>query len=436
MAKIINYKNKFKILYQRIKNINGVYFEIKFNAGGFNDFKGKAGLAHFCEHVLMGFSTKTHSKLERRELMKKFVYYNAGTSFTFMNFRIAVPYWDLEEALDLMTEPFLNLKLENNEFEAEKKIIEDEIVTRVKNNTMIAEHYERKLLAKNKELINSELMPSGSLESLNNITLQDIENLIDKYFNQKNMIINVVGNISKSKLMKLIKKYIENRISPNGLIGFTKKDYIGLKNKKYVYAKPIEKDNSALLSLIYLNEKYDTTQPLNFRENLMYNILNSILDDKLFSFFRDEKELCYNTDVLILFQNIYKTLRVKIKCQEVALEKVLEAYKQFIITLPNDIEYDLFIKHKKKLEGMNNFDQDSLFAIANMNFNHFYNYLNLTKNLPKFTRKIYKIINYDDINQLYKKCFKVKPILSIISKNEDKYSNFDYINFIDGCYKK
>ena len=86
MAKIINYKNKFKILYQRIKNINGVYFEIKFNAGGFNDFKGKAGLAHFCEHVLMGFSTKTYSKLERRELMKKFVYYNAGTSFTFMNF--------------------------------------------------------------------------------------------------------------------------------------------------------------------------------------------------------------------------------------------------------------------------------------------------------------------------------------------------------------
>ena len=114
----------------------------------------------------------------------------------------------------------------------------------------------------------------------------------------------------------------------------------------------------------------------------------------------------------------------------------MEAYKQFIITLPNDIEYDLFIKHKKKLEGMNNFDQDSLFAIANMNFNHFYNYLNLTKNLPKFTRKIYKTINYEDINQLYKKCFKVKPILTIISKNEDKYSNFDYINFIDGCYKK
>ena len=62
---IFTTKEGIDVIYQHVKNVNGVVFEIHFKAGGLNDPKGKAGIANFCEHAFMGFSTDRHTRAER-----------------------------------------------------------------------------------------------------------------------------------------------------------------------------------------------------------------------------------------------------------------------------------------------------------------------------------------------------------------------------------
>ena len=117
MAKnIFKLKNGITLIHKRVKNVNGVAVNLIFKAGGYNDYLGKAGLAHFCEHVLMGFPTLTSTKQQRLEQMKNYVVYNAYTSNQIINFTLFTPKEDIESAIDLMTDPFANIIINQEDF--------------------------------------------------------------------------------------------------------------------------------------------------------------------------------------------------------------------------------------------------------------------------------------------------------------------------------
>lgn len=434
MIKIINYKNKFKILYKQIKAVTGVYFELKFKAGGYNDPKGKGGTAHFCEHALMGFSTKNRTRTDRQKDLYRFVEMNARTSYHYVSFYVRVPNTQIEEAVDRLTDPFANLLYLDSEFEAEKKIIQDEIVTRVKTNIATLSLEQRRELSKNPEIVNCELSPAGSKESLAKITLKDIKNYIDSYFNKDNMTIVVTGNISIKKLKKLIDKYVEPRIKDHGKIGFSRSDFKGYKDKKYFYLQPVEKDKG-LMCLLYFYGKRDMTKYMDRKYEEIIRILSVCLNEILFVFIRTKKELCYGSSIDVLNHNIYQATDVYLECQDDKISEVIEAYKEFYQTLPEDLDKGVFDRQKEKLENLANFDLKSTRMQAGILFSQYDDFGNIIDDDVKYTKKLYDSISYDDVNREYKKCFSVKPVLFIMSQNE-KFKDFDYQGYVKEIYKK
>ena len=69
--KVFQTKEGIRVVSEYCKDIKGIIFQLNFYAGALNDPKGKAGLAHFCEHALMSFSTKNHTRKERNDNLKK-----------------------------------------------------------------------------------------------------------------------------------------------------------------------------------------------------------------------------------------------------------------------------------------------------------------------------------------------------------------------------
>ncbi len=99
------------VIYSPVKNITGVQFELSFAAGALNDPAGKAGLAHFCEHILMGCGTKRFTREEKNKQMGKYQYINAFTSNYVLRMVISATNDDIAEAVDTMTESFDGLNL-------------------------------------------------------------------------------------------------------------------------------------------------------------------------------------------------------------------------------------------------------------------------------------------------------------------------------------
>ena len=137
--KVFQTKEGIRVVSEYCKDIKGIIFQLNFYAGALNDPKGKAGLAHFCEHALMSFSTKNHTRKERNDNLKKYHYYNAYTSRFGSGFFIMTTPDKIDSAVDCLTEGFSDLQYTQENFDLEYKIISDEINTIKLQNSMLCQ---------------------------------------------------------------------------------------------------------------------------------------------------------------------------------------------------------------------------------------------------------------------------------------------------------
>lgn len=431
MAKnIFKLKNGITLIHKRVKNVNGVAVNLIFKAGGYNDYLGKAGLAHFCEHVLMGFPTLTSTKQQRLEQIKNYVVYNAYTSNQIINFTLFTPKEDIESALDLMTDPFANIIINQEDFESEYKIIQDEIITMVKYNKNKALTIKRQLLSKNKELRNTEAWPAGSIETLAKIKIEDIKTFINEYFNKENLVVSVAGNITKREALRLIEKYINPRIKDNGRVGFDFNQFLGYKDRtRAIKVKPDEK-GKAYLNLNY-NYRENKSRYLDRYNTAIFNILSSVLYEQIFSFYRDKNNLCYGASGEFCYHNIYESVFITIECQQNNLQKIIDKFKELKTILSQPLDKNLFGKHKKKIIGMVNLDNKKVRNLAINLYSQYDQFGDiLTKRESKKFFKKVKNITYEEANEIYQKFLKVRPIVTIVSEDDIKinFKDFYYAN--------
>ena len=427
MAKnIFKFKNGITLLHKRVKNVNGVAIDLIFKAGGYNDYWSKAGLAHFCEHVLMGFPTKSLTRQQRREQMQNYVGYNAYTSSQIMDFTLFTPKEDIESALDLMTDPFANIIINKEDFDSEYKIIQDEIITRVKYNKNKAYTVKRQLLSKNKELQNTQETPAGSISTLAKIQIEDVEKFIGEYFNKENLVVSIAGNLTKKEALHLIDKYLKPRIKNKGKTGFDFNQFLGYKDRRRaIKVKPDEK-GKAYFGLNY-NYSENKSRFLDRYKYFIFNILSSVLYEQVYSFYRDQNNLCYGARGEFCYNNIYESVNITIECQQNNLQKIIDKFKELKIVLSQPLDENLFQKHKKKIIGMTNLDN---MKVRNLATNLYFQYDQFgdifTKvESKKFLKKV-KNITYQEANEIYQKFLKVRPIITIVSEENVKINFKDF----------
>ncbi len=186
---------------------NVVSTNIFYNVGSRNETMGKSGIAHMLEHLNFK-STKNLKAGEFDEIVKGFGgVNNASTSFDYTKYYIKSSSKNMGEALKLFSELMQNLTLKDEEFQPERDVVTEERRWRTDNNPM---GYLQYRLFNNTYIYHPyHWTPIGFISDIKNWSIEDIKDFHATYYQPKNAIVVVAGDITKEEAFNKTKKYFE-----------------------------------------------------------------------------------------------------------------------------------------------------------------------------------------------------------------------------------
>lgn len=178
--------------------------DIFYKVGSRNEVMGKSGIAHMLEHLNFK-STKNLKAGEFDEVVKGFGgVNNASTSFDYTHYYIKSSSQNLSKSLGLFAELMENLNLRDDEFQPERQVVAEERRWRTDNSPMGYLYF---------RLFNTAFVyhpyhwtPIGFMEDIQTWTIDDIKNFHATYYQPKNAVIVVAGDISADEVFKTAKE--------------------------------------------------------------------------------------------------------------------------------------------------------------------------------------------------------------------------------------
>jgi zinc protease len=187
---------------------NVVSTDIYYKVGSRNEVMGKSGIAHMLEHLNFK-STKEMKAGEFDEIVKGFGgVNNASTGFDYTHYFINSSSSNMDKSLSLFADMLENLALKDEEFQPERDVVTEERLWRTDNNP-IGYLYFR--LFNNMFLYHPyHWTPIGFMNDIKNWTIEDIRNFHSTFYQPKNAIIVVSGDIKKEEVFASAKKHFAN----------------------------------------------------------------------------------------------------------------------------------------------------------------------------------------------------------------------------------
>ena len=187
---------------------NVVSTNIFYNVGSRNEVMGKSGIAHMLEHLNFK-STKNLKAGEFDEIVKGFGgVNNASTSFDYTKYYIQSSSQNLDKSLELFAELMQNLTLKDEEFQPERDVVAEERRWRTDNNPM---GYLQYRLFNNAYIYHPYHWTTiGFTQDIKNWTIEDIKQFHETYYQPKNAVIVVAGDIKKEEIFASAEKYFKD----------------------------------------------------------------------------------------------------------------------------------------------------------------------------------------------------------------------------------
>lgn len=206
-------KNGLQVVVIPMKNGSGVIeTDVFYKVGSRNEIMGKSGIAHMLEHLNFK-SSKNLKAGEFDEIIKRFGgVNNASTGFDYTRYFIKSSSENMDKSLELFAELMNNLSLKEDEFLPERNVVAEERRWRT-DNSPIGYLYFR--------FFNTAFVyhpyhwtPIGFMEDIQNWDIEDIRRFHSVYYQPKNAVVLVVGDIEPEIVFKSAKKYfgdLENK---------------------------------------------------------------------------------------------------------------------------------------------------------------------------------------------------------------------------------
>jgi predicted Zn-dependent peptidase len=186
-------------------NTNVISTDIFYKVGSRNEVMGKSGIAHMLEH--MNFkSTKNLKAGEFDEEVKSIGgMNNASTGFDHTHYYIKSSSENMGKSLTLFAELMQHLNLKDDEFQPERNVVAEERRWRTDNNPMGYLYF---------RLFNSAYVyhpyhwtPIGFMNDIQTWTLEDIQKFHATYYQPKNAILVVTGDIKAERVFDEAEKH-------------------------------------------------------------------------------------------------------------------------------------------------------------------------------------------------------------------------------------
>jgi predicted Zn-dependent peptidase len=188
-------------------NTSVISTDIFYKVGSRNEVMGKSGIAHMLEH--MNFKSTDNLKSgEFDEVVKGMGgLSNASTGFDYTHYFIKSSSKNLPKSLDLFGELMQSLKLQDEEFQPERNVVAEERRWRTDNSPLGYMYFR---LFNNAYLYHPyHWTPIGFMDDIQNWTLEDITSFHQTYYQPKNAIIVVTGDVKAEDVFTLAKGRFE-----------------------------------------------------------------------------------------------------------------------------------------------------------------------------------------------------------------------------------
>lgn len=188
-------------------NTSVISTDIFYKVGSRNEVMGKSGIAHMLEH--MNFKSTDNLKAgEFDEVVKGMGgLSNASTGFDYTHYFIKSSTKNLNKSLDLFGELMESLKLQDDEFQPERNVVAEERRWRTDNSPLGYMYFR---LFNNAYLYHPyHWTPIGFMGDIQNWTLADIQSFHETFYQPKNAIIIVTGDVKAEDVFKQAKKRFE-----------------------------------------------------------------------------------------------------------------------------------------------------------------------------------------------------------------------------------
>ncbi len=185
-------------------NTSVISTDIFYKVGSRNEMMGKSGIAHMLEH--MNFKSTDKLKAGEFDDVVKGMggVSNASTGFDYTHYFIKSSTKNLNKSLDLFGELMESLKLKDDEFQPERNVVAEERRWRTDNSPLGYMYFR---LFNNAYLYHPyHWTPIGFMGDIQNWTLEDITSFHTTFYQPKNAIIVVTGDVKPADVFKLTKE--------------------------------------------------------------------------------------------------------------------------------------------------------------------------------------------------------------------------------------
>jgi predicted Zn-dependent peptidase len=282
------FKNGLRLITAPMKDASTVTVIVAVAAGSKYESKDISGLSHFLEHMFFkGTKKRPKTKDIAGDLDAVGGEFNAYTSQESTAYYAKVDKAHIKLAIDVVSDIFLNSKIEQKEIEKERGVILQEINMYEDNPMMsVGEEFENLLYGDQP----AGWKVIGTKENVARVGRKDFVDYREKFYNALNTVVCVVGNFGEA--------------GESGVIREIKKIFARLRkgevNKK---KKTIEKQIEPRLKIKHKKTDqvhlvlgfrgYDMFHPDRFALTLLANILGGTMSSRLFLSVRERLGLAY-----------------------------------------------------------------------------------------------------------------------------------------------
>lgn len=283
MIKYFSLSNNIKVITEHIPYLRSVSIGVWVNTGSAYETVENNGISHVIEHMLFKGTTSKSAKDIADLTARLGGNLNAFTGKECTSFYVRTLDVHLDEALDLLSDMYINSVIDESDLSREKYIIADEIDMYEDSPEDMVHELLQKEVWKNHPL---GYIISGDKKNVNSFTREQILEYKHAHYTGANTVISIAGNFNQENISLQLEKYFGVIEKGDSVNNYT----VPIFNKCSFHKK---KD----IEQMHLDIAYDAITSVS-EERYAFTVLNSIIggsvNSRLFQRIREELGLVYS----------------------------------------------------------------------------------------------------------------------------------------------
>ena len=319
--------NGIKIIYKQ-NNSELSSICISFDAGAGRDGE-ILGVAHATEHMVYKGTTTRSEKQINEELSRIFGFQNAMTNYPYVIYYGTLLNEDLEYGLELFSDILINPSFPTKGFKEEIDVIKEELK---EWDEEIEQYCEDKLFFNSMENRRIKYPIIGTKESLESLSLKNIEEFYNKYYCPSNCVVTVISSLEFDLVKDMVERQFgmwQGKVSLKEVI----KIETNINPKKGYFINHKEGINSSKVQIIF---PIHQLQHLELKALRIFNQyfgegVNSVLFDTL----RTKHGIVYDIWTRVCHEEFINIYKITYSTSHYNVQKSIDIIKEIIEDVKN-----------------------------------------------------------------------------------------------------